>query len=285
MNNQQKGGIVRVVKRDESYAIIDPTFLSDERMSWKAKGLLAYLLSKPSNWRVYVSDLVKRSKDGKDAVYSALRELEACGYLERRQTRQNGRITGFEYTVYERAICSFEPDDNAPVERNERDESDSALSYSENPEVERDEHDESDPSLSYSENPDLGESDSENADHNNIYINNTDLKRLDSKCDTDEKDPILATLAEELRKIPLNDTVNLYDIYFAEIYAMLMRRFPGQVEPDIIRIAAERYVYMAMDTRTWQPKLNVRSPVGLFHDAYSDAIAEWKATRYKRKRA
>lgn len=46
-----KGGIVRVSKRDSSYAIIDPYFLSDERLSWKAKGLLGYLLSKPTNWR------------------------------------------------------------------------------------------------------------------------------------------------------------------------------------------------------------------------------------------
>jgi DNA-binding MarR family transcriptional regulator len=85
--------------------ILDPFFLSDERLTWKAKGLLAYLLSKPSNWRVYIADLVKRSKDGRDAVYSAIKELETCGYVERRQTRDEAnRITGMETVIYERPI-------------------------------------------------------------------------------------------------------------------------------------------------------------------------------------
>ncbi|EFU43940.1 hypothetical protein PVOR_02005 [Paenibacillus vortex V453] len=30
------GGIVRVQKRDSGYAILDPFFLSDDQLSWKA---------------------------------------------------------------------------------------------------------------------------------------------------------------------------------------------------------------------------------------------------------
>lgn len=38
--------IVRINKRDNPYVQIDHRVLEDTRLSWKAKGLLAYLLSK-----------------------------------------------------------------------------------------------------------------------------------------------------------------------------------------------------------------------------------------------
>lgn len=66
-------------------AFID-TALRDPRLSWKAKGLAAYLLSKPKGWRIWTADLIKRSTDGRDAVLSGLAELEAQGYLKRERT-------------------------------------------------------------------------------------------------------------------------------------------------------------------------------------------------------
>lgn len=73
-------------------AFID-TALRDPRLSWKAKGIAAYLLSKPNGWRIWTADLIKRSTDGRDAVLTGLAELQAAGYLER--TRTNDPETGF----------------------------------------------------------------------------------------------------------------------------------------------------------------------------------------------
>ncbi|MEK4061697.1 MULTISPECIES: helix-turn-helix domain-containing protein [unclassified Paenibacillus] len=252
---QRKSGIVRVSKRDSSYTILDPYFLSDERLTWKSKGLLGYLLSKPSNWRVYISDLVKRSKDGKDAVYSALRELEAAGYIDRKQTRENGRITGYETIVYERPIVEY----NEPlVEPNA--------------------------TFPLTENPDMGESDAEEPTQVINDLNNNDLKRKINKSAhiPDEDEAVLHTLTAALTKLPLNDTASLYDHYFEDIYAMLTRRFGDRLEPEVIALAADRYFDKAVDLRTGLPKDSVYSPVGLFHDVYTEALAEWKALRYKR---
>lgn len=253
--SENKGGIVRVSKRDSSYAIIDPYFLSDERLSWKAKGLLGYLLSKPSNWRVYVSDLVKRSKDGKDAVYSALRELEAAGYIERRQTRdpETQRITGYETVVFERPvepIDDTEPDAASPL----------------------------------TENPDVGNPSAENPPQVINDLNNTDIK---NECmnDAREDDETMAALHRRLSAIPLNDTHAVGDFYFADIYAALLRHFPDRLDPEVIDLAAEQYVMMAIDIRTNLPRIDVMNPVGLFVDAYKTALAQYKALRYKRRRA
>ena len=94
--------IVRVAKNaDNPYVSISRNVFEDERLSWRSKGLLGYLLSRPDNWHVMIADLVKRSTEGRDACYRALDELGRCGYLERIKWRAKGRITGHEYVVYE----------------------------------------------------------------------------------------------------------------------------------------------------------------------------------------
>lgn len=95
--------IIRVQKRENPYVMLDKEFLSNEELSWKAKGLLAYLLSKPDDWQIAEADLIRRSKDGRDAVRAGLRELEASGYLARRQVREpGGKFARTECVVYER---------------------------------------------------------------------------------------------------------------------------------------------------------------------------------------
>lgn len=85
--------------------MIDKNGLNDENLSWKAKGLLAYLLSKPDDWQIYVKDLIKRSTDGRDSVVSGLKELEDNGYLSRQQIRGgNGKFGQMEYIVYEQPL-------------------------------------------------------------------------------------------------------------------------------------------------------------------------------------
>ncbi len=78
--------IIRVEKR-EDYAVLPNAVLNDERLSWEARGLLSYLLSKPNHWRVNSRALVKAGPAGRDKVQRILRELEEHGYLERRRTR------------------------------------------------------------------------------------------------------------------------------------------------------------------------------------------------------
>ena len=65
--------------------------LNDDRLSLKAKGLYAYLYSKPEGWQFESSRIAMDSKDSRDSVRSALNELEENGYLTRYKL-SNGRM-------------------------------------------------------------------------------------------------------------------------------------------------------------------------------------------------
>lgn len=94
--------IIRVQKDSTNpYVMLNKIFLSNDNMSYKAKGILAYLLSKPDNWQVKTFDLIKNSKDGEKSVYSGLKELKDHGYLKRYPVYVNGKISHWESVVYE----------------------------------------------------------------------------------------------------------------------------------------------------------------------------------------
>ena len=87
--------------KENPYVMLNKKPLDDVRLSWKAKGIWAYLLSKPDNWTVRPKDIENRSKDGREAVASALNELEQFGYVVRTEVRDKGKFMGFEYTIFE----------------------------------------------------------------------------------------------------------------------------------------------------------------------------------------
>ena len=86
-----------------NYTVIRNEPLEDRRLSWKARGLLVYLLSKPDDWRVIVTHLVSQSDlDGRAAVTTALEELEQLSYLKRTGLRTDvGKFGGVDYEIYE----------------------------------------------------------------------------------------------------------------------------------------------------------------------------------------
>jgi hypothetical protein len=57
--------------------------MMDETLSWKAKGLYYYIMTRPEGWKIWVEDLKKRSTDGETAVRSGIKELMASKYLYR----------------------------------------------------------------------------------------------------------------------------------------------------------------------------------------------------------
>lgn len=75
--------------KETNYSVIDNAPINDKSLSWGAKGILVYLLSKPDDWQIYAIDLVKHSTDGKSAVYARLKELENKGYLHREKQRDS----------------------------------------------------------------------------------------------------------------------------------------------------------------------------------------------------
>lgn len=93
--------IVKTIRRESPYAQIDNRILNNPELSLKAKGLLCYLLSKPHDWTVQVNDLIKKNKDGRDAVYSTLKELKEAGYVLTAPYIKPNNMPGILYSVYE----------------------------------------------------------------------------------------------------------------------------------------------------------------------------------------
>lgn len=87
-------------KRDTNFTIMRNEGLQDVRLSFKARGLMAYMLSLPDDWKFYVKELVKHSnRDGRDAVLSGLKELEKVGYLQRTTHRNKGKFDSVDYLL------------------------------------------------------------------------------------------------------------------------------------------------------------------------------------------
>ena len=93
--------IIRVEKQ-RNFVAIDKTCLEDDRLSFKAKGLHSYLMSRPDNWKPILEQLSTVSKDKQASVRAGMKELEDCGYIIRRPVKDNGKIVEWEHIVYEK---------------------------------------------------------------------------------------------------------------------------------------------------------------------------------------
>ncbi|EJR74671.1 DnaD domain protein [Bacillus cereus] len=95
-------GIIRV-KKDSNYSVINNTGLKDERLSWKAKGILAYALTLPDDWTFHISELARHAKDGEDSLRTGFKELKELGYVKRYPVRDGNtkKITRWDTEIYE----------------------------------------------------------------------------------------------------------------------------------------------------------------------------------------
>lgn len=93
--------------KKKNFTTVDNAFINDTKLSWKSKGILLYLFSRPDDWQVYIADLVNKAADGEKALRAGLKELETIGYLTRFVERdEKGRFVKTIYHVFEH------PEDN-----------------------------------------------------------------------------------------------------------------------------------------------------------------------------
>jgi len=90
--------IIRTKKPDR-FTVISNRVLEDRKIGWGALGLLSYLLSRPDNWQVMPMQLANMRKQGRDAVYSMLRELVEYGYAEHVKSKS---ATGGIWYIYDK---------------------------------------------------------------------------------------------------------------------------------------------------------------------------------------
>jgi hypothetical protein len=81
-----------VLKRPaDRFTMVPNALLEDVNLSMKAKGLYSLMFSKPDGWKFFEDNLVQSSKDGKEAVKTALKELEVAGWITRTRSRSSGQ--------------------------------------------------------------------------------------------------------------------------------------------------------------------------------------------------
>jgi len=89
------------IEKTNNYTVMSNYHLKDINLSYRAKGLLSFMLSLPDDWDYSVKGLVKVSKESIKAIRSTLKELEDMGYLIRTRIQlDNGRFD-YEYAIYE----------------------------------------------------------------------------------------------------------------------------------------------------------------------------------------
>ena len=90
------------VERTRDYTVMSNHHLKNKELTLKAKGLLSQMLSLPEDWDYTLSGLSAINRESKDAIRSAVNELESAGYIRRRQTVDaRGKFSGNEYVIYE----------------------------------------------------------------------------------------------------------------------------------------------------------------------------------------
>ncbi|MDX3260712.1 hypothetical protein PV336_15945 [Streptomyces sp. MI02-2A] len=82
------------VKRTKGYTTIPNSTLCDHRLSFRARGVLAFLLAKPDDWETRTTDLPEHGREGRDAVRAALKELRDLGYMSQEREQFRDEDTG-----------------------------------------------------------------------------------------------------------------------------------------------------------------------------------------------
>lgn len=91
-----------MVETDTSgFMIVKTDFLRDKRLSAKAMGVLAFMLSCSDEWDYSINGIAKCVSDGESAVRTAIKELEKYGYVRRERVKgKSGNLyNGVKYFI------------------------------------------------------------------------------------------------------------------------------------------------------------------------------------------
>lgn len=114
------------IDKTKDFTVMSNYHLRDKNLSLKAKGLLSYMFSLPSDWDYSTNGLVAICKESRDAIKSTLDELKKNGYLEIEKVRGEKGLYEYNYIIHEKPETlinreshpdtDFPPLDNPPLE-------------------------------------------------------------------------------------------------------------------------------------------------------------------------
>ena len=90
-----------LIKIQRFFGAVPNDLLNNPDISFKAKGLYAYLNSKPDNWDFSVEGIAAQVKEGIDSVRAGIHELEKFGYLKRIKHQDEKGYWDVDYMLFE----------------------------------------------------------------------------------------------------------------------------------------------------------------------------------------
>ena len=119
VKNKERVIIMAVFKieKQKNYTVMSNYHLQDRNLSYKAKGLLSFMLSLPEDWDYSMKGLVAVSKENIKAIRTILNELKENGYLEIVQTRGEKGYYKYEYIIREIPIVVEKQKDNPDTQK------------------------------------------------------------------------------------------------------------------------------------------------------------------------
>lgn len=110
-------------RTQQGYTNVNNSIFRDKRLSLKARGLLCTMLSLPDCWEFSENGLQSiLPADGKTSIRTALKTLEECGYLVRRQLREKGKMAGWEWEIFDTSQNAEKPQSENPITENPKSE-------------------------------------------------------------------------------------------------------------------------------------------------------------------
>ena len=105
------------IEKNNNYTVMSNYHLRDKNLSYKAKGLLSFMLSLPDNWDYSLAGLCSISKESRDGIRSILKELQEYHYVEIEKVRGDKGYFEYNYLIYEIPhFINLEKEDNPDTE-------------------------------------------------------------------------------------------------------------------------------------------------------------------------
>ena len=94
--------IIRKSNATESGTKISDVLLDDDRLSYRALGILINILGRPDDWVFNQKELKGLRNDTSSSIHRCLKELRQFGYLQSIPIRKNGKLIRWETVVVEK---------------------------------------------------------------------------------------------------------------------------------------------------------------------------------------
>lgn len=93
--------IIRAARPEAHFVMIRNAVARDENLSFRARGVLVAILSRPDDWSISAENLAREGQESVKMIYRVLKELENAGYVRRRRVRNAQGQLRTETLVYD----------------------------------------------------------------------------------------------------------------------------------------------------------------------------------------